>query len=389
MERLRRIGGRRDELLAGALLAVGLAEIWGRTLVAPGYPGSRAVQTLALAMLGVAVAARRRRPLAMLALTAVATTLQWAYARGHGQLPFETFLVVLLMPFTVGAHAPRLRGGLAVGGVAALWVAQDVYDASAGVASVRTDGGFYALVGLAWLAGCVVGVLGERTAELERLGAELRAEREERARAAVLEERTRIARELHDIVAHTISLMMVQVGGARQIMGAEPDTARDSLLAAETTGREALAELRRMLGVLRGAEDPAQHAPQPGLGDVGALAAQMREAGLDVTVDVEGPARRLPSGIDLTAYRLVQEALTNTLKHAGPVTAHVRIRYGDDALELEVQDRGPAGGERANGGGHGLVGMRERVALYGGAMRAGAQPGGGYAVSVHLPLEGT
>ena len=216
--------------------------------------------------------------------------------------------------------------------------------------------------------------LEERAAGLERAHAE-----------AVASERATIARELHDVIAHSVSVMTVQAGAARLLLDEDPLRARESLIAVEETGRQALSEMRRLLGILRGDEHETHLAPQPGIADVDALIEQVRAAGLPVEVTVQGEPRPLPPGVDLAAFRVVQEALTNTLKHAGAARAEVSIRYGKIALELAITNDGHV---RRNGrDGHGLVGMRERVALYGGEFEAGPRRGGGYAVRATLPLD--
>ena len=231
--------------------------------------------------------------------------------------------------------------------------------------------------------GRAVGERGRRALDLEE-----RADQLERSHAeAVAGERATIARELHDVIAHSVSVMTVQAGAARLLLDEDPPRAREFLLAVEETGRQALGEMRRLLGILRGAEHEPDLAPQPGIADLDALVEHVRAAGLPVDVVVEGEPKRLPPGIDLAAYRVVQEALTNALKHAGAARAQVSIRYGVTALELAVTNNGQV---RENGrGGHGLVGMRERVTLYGGKFEAGPRRGGGYAVRASLPLETT
>jgi signal transduction histidine kinase len=248
--------------------------------------------------------------------------------------------------------------------------------------------GVLAIAAVAWLVGFAYHERNRRTAELTE-----RAERAERARAtearaAAAEERARIAREMHDVVAHSLSVMVVQAEAAEAMLDADPERARRPLAAVQQTGRGALTELRRMLGVLREmADEGAALAPQPGLSGLDDLARQVRDAGLPVRVRVEGEPRPLPPGIDLSAYRIVQEGLTNALKHAGPASAEVVVRYGPRDLELEVRDDGRGRGGGANGGGHGLLGMRERVALYGGELAAGPRPEGGFALTARLPLE--
>jgi len=210
-------------------------------------------------------------------------------------------------------------------------------------------------------------------------------ERDIAAREAVVEERARIARELHDAIAHNVSMMVVQAGAERRVLGTASPATKDVLETIEQIGRGALTEMRRLVGMLRA--DPGDPlAPQPRLADLPTLMTQVREAGLPVDFQVDGDSRQLPVGIELSAYRIVQEALTNALKHAGQAQAAVRLSYGPDTLELEITDDG--GGTRAQvpGGGQGLVGMRERVSLYGGKFDAGSLPGGGFTVRVLLPL---
>jgi signal transduction histidine kinase len=210
-------------------------------------------------------------------------------------------------------------------------------------------------------------------------------ERDLAAREAVVEERARIARELHDAIAHNVSMMVVQAGAERRVLGEERSSTREVLETVEQIGRGALTEMRRLVGMLRSSgEEPL--APQPGLADLERLVGQVREAGLPVDLQIEGARRELPVGLDLSAYRIVQEALTNALKHAGQARATVSVRYHDDSLELEVVDDGAAATTRVASGGHGLVGMRERVALYGGRFEAGRRASGGFTVRVLLPI---
>lgn len=211
-------------------------------------------------------------------------------------------------------------------------------------------------------------------------------ERDLAAREAVVEERARIARELHDAIAHNVSMMVVQAGAERRVLDDSQSSTREVLATVEQIGRGALTEMRRLVGMLRSdAGDPL--APQPGLADLPTLVTQVREAGLPVELSVEGERRDLPIGIELSAYRIVQEALTNALKHAGNARASVRVRYGANSLELEIADDGAGATQAVAGGGHGLVGMRERVALYGGRFEAGRRPSGGFAVRVLLPVQ--
>jgi signal transduction histidine kinase len=231
--------------------------------------------------------------------------------------------------------------------------------------------------------------------ELEARARRLERAREADSRAARAEERSRIARELHDVVAHHVSVMTVQAGAARRILHRDPESVQDALATIEQMGRTALGEMRRLVGVLRTEAEPARSelSPQPGVHDVSGLVEQLRETGLQVQLWIEGESRSLSPGVDLAAFRLVQEALTNTLKHAGPqARAWVRIQYADRQLEVEVEDDGRGlvaglGRPGGNGNGHGLMGMRERVALYGGDLRIGPRSGGGFEVRARFPLE--
>lgn len=242
---------------------------------------------------------------------------------------------------------------------------------------------------IAWLAGFAVR---QRSAQAQ--AAEARAEQAERereivARIAVAEERARIARELHDVVAHAVSVMVLQVGAVRLELPEELAEEADALRGVERTGRTALAEMRRLLEAMRNEEDDVELGPQPGLDAVEALAAEVGRAGLPVRLHVAGEAFALPRGVDLSAYRIVQEGLTNALKHARASQADVTIRYAPGELRIEVRDDG-VGASRGDGQGHGLVGIRERVKLYGGDMSAGpAGPAGGFLLAARLPFEAT
>jgi len=248
-----------------------------------------------------------------------------------------------------------------------------------------------AVFAIAWVLGDNIRTRRAYLAELEARAARLEREREERDERAVNEERARIARELHDVIAHNVSVMVVQASAGEEVFDSDPRRARESLAAVASTGRAALAELRRLLGVIRAEEGDgaaASYRPQPGLEYLDELVRQVRETGLAVELSVIGEPRELPEGIGLCAYRIVQEALTNTLKHAHASEAQVSVRYVADALELQVLDDGR--GPRAVNGessGQGLIGMRERVALFGGELTARPRPGEGFEVRARLPLE--
>ncbi|MFD7103026.1 sensor histidine kinase [Streptomyces celluloflavus] len=249
---------------------------------------------------------------------------------------------------------------------------------------------------LAWVLGDSVRTRRAYWAQLEEKAARLEKERETQSRIAVAAERARIARELHDVVAHNVSVMVVQADGAAYVLDAAPDQARQALEAISGTGRQALAEMRRLLGVLRTGEKPegGEYVPQPGVEQLADLIDQVRGAGLPVDFRVVGEPRSLPSSVELTAYRIVQEALTNTRKHGGPdVGATVRLCYKDADLDLLVEDDGRGAQHElyedggADGLGHGLIGMRERVGMVGGSLDAGPRPGGGFRISAVLPLK--
>jgi signal transduction histidine kinase len=224
-------------------------------------------------------------------------------------------------------------------------------------------------------------IVGDR----ERRAQVAERERDVAAREAVLDERGRIARELHDAIAHNVSMMVLQAGAERRVLDPEIGATREVLEGIERSGRSALTEMRRLVGMLRtDTADPLT--PQPGLADVPTLITQVREAGMPVELRIEGDPREVPVGVGLSAYRIVQEALTNVLKHADQAHATVRVRYAADSLELEIVDDGFGRPAAVAGGGHGLVGMRERVALYGGRFSADHVPDGGFAVRVLLPV---
>ncbi|HSH83181.1 MAG TPA: histidine kinase, partial [Herpetosiphonaceae bacterium] len=300
------------------------------------------------------------------------------------QAPLQSFLAVLLAFYSVAAHGePRraIYGGTVAG---AAVVAVDL----PGLFMGENPGDIlpaWLFLGAAWLMGWTLRKRRVQAVWLEDRAARLELERETRARAAVAEERARIARELHDVVAHSVSVMVVQAQAAQRLVDGEPADLRQVLGSIETTGRQALVEMRRLLGVLRRTGADLSLAPQPGLDDLDELIGQVRAAGSPVVLRVEGEPEPLPPGVDLSAYRIVQEALTNALKHAGPAHAGVTIRYRPSEVELEVNDDGDGTG-KGEGAGQGLIGMRERVAIYGGIFESGRQ-NGGYVVRARLPLD--
>ena len=240
--------------------------------------------------------------------------------------------------------------------------------------------------GISWAAGFALRDRAQKAEAAETRAAQAEREREAAARVAVAEERARIARELHDIVAHAVSVMVLQVGAVRHQLPDELGEQRGALTDVERAGRTALAEMRRLLAAMRREGDEAELLPQPGLDGIDSLLAEIGRAGLPVELHVDGEPIPLPRGIDLSAYRIVQEGLTNALKHAQASDADVTFRYGPDELEIEVRDNGQ-GSSTTDGLGHGLVGVRERVKLYGGEMSAGSANGGGFVLSTRLPLD--
>jgi len=346
------------------------------------------IRLLAALLMTVPVAVRRRIPDTAFALAACSGLIQLATP---SPLPSDLALLVLL--YTVAAYRPRQHSVVALlaclgGSVLAVWVWMPLSGGPAGSYTARF---IFATVVL-WCCVLAAWVLGDSMryrrgyyAALEDKAARLEAERHAEAKIAAAAERARIARELHDVVAHHVSVMVVQADGAGYALRTDPDRAQAALGAISTTGRQALNEMRRLLGVLRSADQHTDLAPVPGLGELRELLDQARTAGLEVSYTLSGTPRELPEGAELAAYRVVQESLTNTRKHAGlAATAAVTLRYEPEGLTVEVTDDGMAPvGEQP--GGHGLAGMRERIAMYGGAVEAGPLPGGGFGVTAHLP----
>jgi signal transduction histidine kinase len=298
----------------------------------------------------------------------------------------------LTLPFIAALGAAVSFGGLrdvrhAVAGWCAIIGAAAVFDHQTGG---LTDFFWTTFIfSLAWVFGRALGSRTEQARELRLRVAEAERQRAEAAAQATAEERARIARELHDVVAHSVSVMVVQTSGVRRLLKEEQHREREALLSVEQIGRQALTEMRRMLGVMRtsGEQPAAALAPQPGLQHLDRLIAQVEEAGLPVTLRVEGERRSLSPGVDLSAYRIVQEGLTNVLKHSHGAHADVLVRFDDSAVRLEISDDGVASSHNGVGDGHGLVGMRERVALYGGTLEAGPREGGGFVLRAELPVE--
>jgi signal transduction histidine kinase len=292
-----------------------------------------------------------------------------------------------MVAYFVLGRAPAARRRLPVAALL-LALAVPLVAASPGTSHVVGVGSVWLFfIGAPFAAGLWVGRGTRLASELRENVAELDRRQRERARHAASDERARIARELHDVVAHNVSVMVVQADGASYALDRSPERARQALAAISSTGRQALEEMRRMLGVLRSAAEQSGVDPLPGIGELGELLDQTRAAGLAVSFAVEGVPAPLPDGVALAAYRTVQESLTNVRKHGGPAaTAQVVLRYCEDALVLVITDDGRGAAAMADGAGHGLIGMRERIAVYGGSLRAGPRPGGGYQVSASFPL---
>ena len=361
-----------DAVLAGVLAAATLADIY----TSKDYlTGSRWIYVPAALLMTVPLAWRRRAPLPVVAVVMGALIAQ-SLALGTIPSPDPELVAWLVAVYSVAAHSERRAA--VIGGAISL---------VAGIVWIGLDDVFLPVVmfGGAWLAGRLVRQRQDYASALEDRARVLERERDANARVAAAEERVRIARELHDIVGHSVSVMVIQAGVERQLLDEGPASTREVLLSIERTGKEALAEMRRLVGVLREQDEVPALAPLPGVGHLEPLLTRMNESGLSVRLRIEGTEAPLPPGIDLAAYRIVQEALTNTLRHAGAAHADVLVRYGDDAIELEVVDDGDTA-PTTNGAGHGLDGMRERAALYGGEVQTGRLDGGGFLVRARLPL---
>ncbi len=365
--------------LADAVLAVVLVGLLtAQALVADVGAWQRAgVCAWGLTLLAT-LALRRRMPLVLLGvLLAGAIMAVWASKRVTDVEAVG--VIVLLSVYNGAAHTAGRRTVAA----AAITVALAVGAALGDPAGIYLGGVifFTLLFGAPWVTGRVV--------RRRRLN-EARLERErDSATEAISEERARIARELHDVVAHAISVIVLQARGGRRLLDEDPDETRQALATIEHTGQQALTEMRRLVGLLREGDAGIGLDPQPGLARLEALVGRVRDAGLPVDLEVEGTAVPLPPGVDLSAYRIVQEALTNSLKHAGPARARVLLRYEADGVTIDIRDDG-AGTVAANGSraGHGLVGIRERVALFGGDLDAGPAPEGGFTLRARLPFGG-
>jgi len=347
--------------------------------------GPRVANAVLFLLMIVPLGWRRRAPLSVLAIVMGSTVVGfYALYDLASQVHPDPFLPFLLAIYSVAAHADRRRA--TIGGVlaAAAILAIDAPAMLAGAIPPNDVYGWF-LYALAWILGRMLRRRQELAAALQDRAARLERDQEAKARSAVVDERARIARELHDVIAHSLSVIVVQAAAERRVLGQEHATTKEVLGSIEHTGRQALVELRRLLGVIRKTNDRPALQPQPTLAHLDELLEQVRDAGLAVQLQTKGEPVPLPPGVDLSAYRIVQEALTNVLKHAHASHAEVLVGYHPGELELEISDdgHGPTDGP----GGHGLVGMRERVALYGGTLQAGQRDGGGYRLHARLRFE--
>ncbi len=375
-----------------SVLTVAVQQEGGRDL--PGVR-SEAVIVPVVLLLCLVIALRRRMPEKMLLLAIGVGLAQLALDVATTAANFAFLVIVYTVAATGARWASRLAlaVGLCAAPVAQLrWPEQDSSVLGTVALMIFTSVPF----ALAWVLGDSIRTRRAYYEQLEERATRLEKEREAQAKVAVAAERARIARELHDVVAHNVSVMVVQADGAAYVLDAAPDQAKKALETISSTGRQALAEMRRLLGVLRTGEhqEGGEYVPQPDVEQIDDLIQQCRTSGLPVDFKVEGTPRPLPSGVELTAYRIVQEALTNTRKHGGPnAGASVRLVYFDDGLGLLVEDDGKGAPHElyedggADGEGHGLIGMRERVGMVGGTLDAGPRPGGGFRISALLPLK--
>lgn len=379
----------RDGLLAATLAVLGLCELYVRSLKAD-FHGPRALNVVLVMLIASPVAWRRRAPLAALVLYWIPAQV-WldAVYSAHSNLPIEPFLVLLILVYGA-ASVVESRAHVALAALVAALYASELALLVAGLKGLGNVVPGLVFVGLAYVLGRGARRRRAREALLERQTVVLTAERESFVRRAVVEERDRIARELHDVIAHCVSVVIVQAGAAQRLLERDPAAAARALETIRTAGGDALDELRRLLDLMRETGSTgASTEPQPGIERLDALIDQTRATGIPVDYRVDGPPRELPPGLDLTVYRVVQEALTNIRKHAGPANARIHLRFSPNGLDLVVADDGNGTGRPANGTGHGLIGMQERVALYGGTLSSGPRTAGGYEISARIPLHGT
>jgi signal transduction histidine kinase len=388
---IRRVLGRPNPLLIDGTVALVLLASMAVQFLGQLQTGQHPTTPLTWALVVLLVApilTHRRFPLASLA---VCLTALLAY--GAGRYVAYPGLPVLVLTFDIALHS-KARVALAalVASAAAIAVTLALQPNSVADPSEWVANGLGLLV--AWLIGRNLRHHQARGAELQVRAERLERERQAEARRAVTEERLRIARELHDVIAHSMSVIAVQSAVGHHVMDTQPDQARQALAAIEATSRSALTEMRRLLGVLRQeGQTRGSLAPPPGLADLDSLVSQVQDTGLQVCVKVDGQRGPVPPGVDLSAYRIIQEALTNVIKHANCPSATVTICYRADSVTVEIADKGPATpgagvAPARNGSGHGIIGMRERVAVFGGQFTAGPGPDGGFRVRARFPVPG-
>ncbi len=366
---------------AAIVLVVGVAQVAFTHLAAQHQPTRRPLDALAYALLAagpIALVVRRRYPVPVLFFVFGVTLAYWVIGYGRGPVFFA--LIVALFTAVISGHRLAAVVDLVLGYLGFLWLPSLLGRDEA--PTLAADLGLAAWLLVLLSAAEFVRVRRERVLEAVRI-------REEEAGRRASEERLRIARELHDALGHHISLINVQAGVALHVNEEIPEQARIALSAIKQASKEALAELRSVLDILRQGDELAPRTPTPTLRQLDDLVSRAAAAGLEVRTEREGEVRPLPFGVDVAAYRIVQEALTNVTRHAGPATATVRIAYGDRDLVVQVEDdgRGPPAYGRP-GSGKGILGMRERVAALGGDLEAGPQPDGGFRVRARLPLDG-
>jgi signal transduction histidine kinase len=367
-----------DAVLAAALLVAAQGELW---LGGYGTPLHTAVAVVGTAPLAL----RRRFPFGVLVV--VMAALAALTVAGTDFFSYAQLLGMIVATYTVAAHTAALKAWTGLAVAVAVGVANSVRAAD----SVEAGDVVFPLVLLAgpWLAGRALRLWRSRTAQLQRLTQELAHEREERAALAVAAERARIARELHDVLAQSMNVIVVNAEGAQEALAHDPALAVRPLVKIQETGRAALRETRRMLGMLRAPDESAALGPLPGTADLPELVEGLRDAGPEVRLRVDGTARPLPPAVELSAYRIVQQSLANTLTHAHAGRVDVVLTYEAECLRIDVVDDGRGDGAATAGSGYGLVGMRERAALFGGSLTAGPRPEGGFGVHARLPIERT
>ncbi|MEN8239237.1 MAG: sensor histidine kinase [Actinomycetota bacterium] len=373
-----------DAALAAALFATALLPLTGLGEVS----GDRPLDALGVAFIAgqtVTLAWRRKYPVAVLVVVASSFAIDRWFDYPSGTALFGVAIALYTVGAELSARRSAIVGGITIGLIVS-WTSVGVISLGLPASVVLT---MFVLVALPFVLGREVRKHEQRVLEYEARAIRAEFDREMQATEAVRQEQARIARELHDVVAHEVIVMTIQAAAANRVLDTSPKDAREAIDTVQEYGRRALTEMRRLLGLLRsGAESDL--GPQPGLDDLATLVRQLSDAGLEVDLTIEGEYRTLPVGIDVNAYRIIQEALTNTVKHGGPgAKADVIVRYGGNALTVAIDDdgRGAAEGLSHHGSGQGIAGMKERVALLDGTLEAGPRPGGGYRVRGVIPLE--